>query len=191
MCHNCNQTPDCGCSNSTPCQKCNIPACNNVCRFTGEDINGLGIFKNENISTTIEKIAEYILNNSSAQPSIVKLLGTAGISLLVSSTLTINNSSSLPGSSYTATQSIPTEYDIYYEGQVTFTNASELVIGVYKNSSLVGYLRKIKSVADTVIPFSISASDILLSAGDILDIRAVSLNSSVSLENCTVKVIKR
>lgn len=191
MCHNCNQVNDCNCNNSVPCQKCNTPACNSVCRFTGENISGLGILKNEDISTAIEKIAEYLLNNTPLQPSIVKLQGTTGPSVATTGYPVINNSSVLQGTSFTATQSNPTEYDVYYEGQANFINASELVLGVYKNNTLLGYLRKIKSSSNTVIPFNISVSDTLLSAGDIVDIRASKLNSSVTLENCTIKIVKR
>lgn len=191
MCHNCNQVNDCNCNNTVPCQKCNTPACNSVCRFTGENINGLGILKNEDISTAIEKIAEYLLNNVPLQPSIVKLQGTTSPSVSSTGYPVINNSSVLQGTSFTATQSNPTEYDLYYEGQANFVNASELVLGVYKNNILLGYLRKIKSVANTIVPFSISVSDTLLSAGDIVDVRASKINSSVSLENCTIKIVKR
>ena len=191
MCHNCNQVNDCNCNNSVPCQKCNTPACNSVCRFTGENISGLGILKNEDISTAIEKIAEYLLNNTPLQPSIVKLQGTTGPSVATTGYPVINNSSVLQGTSFTATQSNPTEYDVYYEGQANFVNSSELVLGVYKNNTLLGYLRKIKSSSNTVIPFNISVSDTLLSAGDIVDIRASKLNSSVTLENCTIKIVKR
>ena len=191
MCHNCNQVNDCNCNNTVPCQKCNTPACNSVCRFTGENINGLGILKNEDISTAIEKIAEYLLNNVPLQPSIVKLQDTTSPSVSSTGYPVINNSSVLQGTSFTATQSNPTEYDLYYEGQANFVNASELVLGVYKNNILLGYLRKIKSVANTIVPFSISVSDTLLSAGDIVDVRASKINSSVSLENCTIKIVKR
>lgn len=191
MCQNCNQVNDCNCNNSVPCQKCNTPACNSVCRFTGENINGLGILKNEDISTAIEKIAEYLLNNVPLQPSIVKLQGEASPSVSATGYPVINNSSVLQGTSFTATQSNPTEYDVYYEGQANFVNSSELVLGVYKNNTLLGYLRKIKSSSNTVIPFNISVSDTLLSAGDIVDIRASKLNSSVTLENCTIKIVKR
>lgn len=191
MCHSCNQVNDCNCNNTVPCQKCNTPTCNNVCRFTGENINGLGILKNEDISTAIEKIAEYALNLSSTNQSIVKLQSTANVPVIVSSSLVITNSSTLVGTTFNVPLNGGSEHDVYYEGQASFINASEINLGIYKNGVLEGYLKKIKSVANTIIPFSFSISDLMLVPGDIIDIRAVKLNTSVELENCTIKIVKR
>jgi len=66
-----------------------------------------------------------------------------------------------------------------------------MVIGVYVNNTLKGYLRSIKSKQNTIIPFSISVSDLMLVPGDILNVRAVRIDTGVEVYNCTVKVIKR
>jgi hypothetical protein len=191
MCHNCNQINDCNCNNTVPCQKCDTPSCNNVCRFTGENIDGVGIVKNEDISTAIEKIAEYSLNISASTQTIVKLSYIDNAAITLSETLTPTNSSVLSGMSYTVPLNSGSEHDIYVEGQATFINDSEMVIGVYVNNTLKGYLRSIKSKQNTIIPFSISASDLMLVPGDILNVRAVRIDTGVEVYNCMVKVIKR
>lgn len=191
MCHNCNQVNDCNCNNSVPCQKCNTPACNSVCRFTGENIDGIGIFKNEDISTAIEKIAEYALNLSSSNQGIVKLQSTTNVAVSVSGSLTITNSSTLVGTTFNVPMNAGSEHDVYYEGQARFINPSEIHLGIYKNGTLQGFLKKIKSVANTIIPISFSVSDLMLVPGDTIDVRAVKLNTSVELENCTIKIVKR
>ncbi len=191
MCNKCNQTNECNCNNTVPCQKCNTPACNSVCRFTGENINGLGIIKNEDISTAIEKLAEYALNLLTASQSIVKLESRTNINVGTSGYPTITNSSTLLGTTFNVPLNAGSEHDVYYEGQVRFVNASEIVLGIYKNGSIQGFLKKIKSGANTVIPFSFSASDLMLVPGDIVDVRGVKINTSAELEYCTIKIVKR
>ena len=83
------------------------------------------------------------------------------------------------------------EHDVYYEGQVRFVNASEIVLGIYKNGSIQGFLKKIKSGANTVIPFSFSASDLMLIPGDTIDVRGVKISTGAELEYCTIKIVKR
>lgn len=191
MCNKCNQTNDCNCNNTVPCQKCNTPECNSVCRFTGENIDGMGILKNEDISTAIQKIAEYSLNVLTTNQGIVKLDSFASSFVPVSSTLVITNSSTITGTTFNVPLNGGSEHDVYFEGQARFINPSQLDLGIYKNGALQGFIKKIKSVANTIIPISFSVSDLMLVPGDTIDIRGVKLNTSVELENSTVKIVKR
>jgi Tfp pilus assembly protein FimT len=185
----------CGCNEPTPCvpcSSCDTPACNNVCKYTGENIEGLGIFKNENISTAIEKIAEYLLNNvNPISNNIVKLLTTNNIQYVISGFPTIGNSSTLVGTTYQVPVNGQGEYDVYYEGQITFSQTSELKLGFYKNGSLVGVIRSIRGLTNTTIPFSFSQSDIALAQGDSIDIRAVAQNTGLAINFGSQKVIKK
>lgn len=191
MCNKCNEVKDCNCKNTVPCQKCNTPECNSVCRFTGENIDGMGILKNEDISTAIQKIAEYSLNVLTTNQGIVKLDSFASSFVAVSSTLVITNSSTITGTTFNVPLNGGSEHDVYFEGQARFINASEVDLGIYKNGALQGFIKKTKSVANTIIPISFSVSDLMLVPGDTIDIRGVKLNTSVELENSTVKIVKR
>ena len=191
MCHNCNQTNDCNCNNTVPCQKCNTPACNNVCRFTGENIDGLNITKNEDISTSIEKIAEFVLNLVSNDQSIVKLQSSISTTVKTTNYPVISNSSILDWTSYSVSINSGAEYDVYFEGKVRFEASSEIILGIFKNGVIQGFIQLVKSVANTVIPLSFSVSDLLLLPGDTIDIRASKTDNNVHLENCTIKIVKR
>ena len=185
----------CGCNEPTPCvpcSSCNTPACNNSCKYTGENIEGLGIFKNEDISVSLQKIAEYLLNNvTPISNSIVKLLRTNNIPLITTGYPVPNNSSTLLGTTYQVPIDGQDDYDIYYEGQIIFNAPSEVKIGFYKNGSLLAIVRSVKGLGNTVVPFSFSESNITLLQGDSIDIRAVAQNTDVFLNFGSQKIIKR
>lgn len=172
-----------------PCSSCDTPACNNACRYTGENIEGLGIFKNEDISTAIEKIAEFLLNNvAPVNDTIVKLSSLN--SVVVSVAEEITNSSVLLGTTY-QNPGQTAEFDVYYDGEVVFTQDCIVKIGFYKNSVLQGAIKTIQGLANTVIPFSYSLSEVGLNQSQSIDVRAVRENTGAELNNCTIKVVKR
>lgn len=180
----------CNCTNK--CQKCSSGC---TLRYTGEDIECLGITKNDLIEDVIQTISEYICPLVEAEPCCQEIVAYTIERLGATSLPTFPTISAITGTSYTVPAGAGGTYELVYTGETVFdaTVGNYALYSVYINNVEynIATARKTAIDGDGNIPFNILISNLTLAEGDVIDVRGTCFLQAASYaQNAIFKLTK-
>lgn len=182
-----------GCCDETPCTPI-TPCTSTPCKYTGTNIDCVGILTGDTIELAFQKLSEYVCNldlqnlNNQVVFYSERALGEGTVALDPALPTVIS------GATYTVPIGGDGDYEINYVGEATAAKDIWLKLYIYVNGLAynVETERKvlISATVDNV-PFTVFASQIALVAGDIIQIRGVALDNAITYpRNVICKITK-